>query len=248
MSRPSGRGKAHTELDLETAVRRRIQVSNQYLAEPEAETPRASREPTIAGRLSRTPSLLRSLRNLNMASPARLAWPVIGVAALVSLALFFIRIADRAPSAVADHGIAALGMTAPAANPSEPAYLREPAASGNVLAPPLVVDVSGLDPPIAAERQINAASERVSGAEVAGAQTTSPEQDILRSAMVRPPAGYTGATLRDAPSTRGHSLRVLANGTRVELLKETAQADGFLWLHIRTQDGLVGWIVAPAVA
>ena len=237
MSRPSGRGKAHAELDLETAVRRRIQVSNQYLAEPEAETPRASREPTIAGRPSQTPSRLRSLRKLNMASPARLAWPVIAVAALVSLALFFIRIADRAPSAVADHGTA-----------SEPTHLREAAASGNVLAPPLVVDVSGLDPPIAAERQIDAASEQASGADVAGAQTTRPEQDVVRSATVRPPAGYTGATLRDAPSARGHSLRVLANGTRIELLKETAQGDGFLWLHIRTQDGLVGWIVAPAVA
>jgi hypothetical protein len=237
LSRPSGQGKAHSELDLETAVRRRIQVSNQYLAELEPETPQASPETTISGRPSRTPSLLPSLMNLKMASPARLSWSVIGVAALVSLALFFIRIADHAPSPVADLGIA-----------SEPAHLREAVASGNVLAPPLVVDVSGLDPPIAAERQINAASERASGAEVAGAQTTLPEQDVVRSATVRPPAGYTGATLRDAPSTRGHNLRVLPNGTRIELLKETAQGDGFLWLNIRTQDGLVGWIVAPAVA
>jgi hypothetical protein len=69
----------------------------------------------------------------------------------------------------------------------------------------------------------------------------------LRIAIVRSPAGFTGTHLRAAPRQGAASLRLLPNGTRVQLLGPLAVADGFRWLQVRTLDGLTGWAVAVAL-
>jgi len=69
----------------------------------------------------------------------------------------------------------------------------------------------------------------------------------LRIAIVRSPAGFTGTHLRTAPGQGAASLRLLPNGTRVQVLGPLAIADGFRWLQIRTLDGLTGWAVGVAL-
>jgi hypothetical protein len=69
-----------------------------------------------------------------------------------------------------------------------------------------------------------------------------------QSASIHAPQGFTSATLRAEPTTASRSLRSLTNGARVELLPDAASADGFTWTHVRTADGLSGWVVSPAVS
>jgi hypothetical protein len=64
---------------------------------------------------------------------------------------------------------------------------------------------------------------------------------------VKAPAGFATANLRERPSTAARSLALLNNGTTVDVLPDTASADGFVWVHARTADGAVGWIVSTAV-
>jgi hypothetical protein len=74
-----------------------------------------------------------------------------------------------------------------------------------------------------------------------------PQAPALRIAIVRSPAGFTGTHLRVAPGQGFASLRLLANGTRVQVLGPLAVANGFRWLQVRTLDGLTGWAVAVAL-
>ena len=69
-----------------------------------------------------------------------------------------------------------------------------------------------------------------------------------RAATIGAPPGFTSAFLREAPTSRSRSLATLQNGTPVDVLPETAVADGFTWLRVRTQSGLLGWIVSTALA
>jgi hypothetical protein len=74
-----------------------------------------------------------------------------------------------------------------------------------------------------------------------------PQAPALRFAIVRSPAGFTGTHLRVAPGQGFAGLRLLPNGTRVQLLGPLAVANGFRWLQVRTLDGLTGWAVAVAL-
>jgi hypothetical protein len=38
-------------------------------------------------------------------------------------------------------------------------------------------------------------------------------------------------------------VKSLVNGSMVQVLQDTAQADGILWAHVMTNDGIDGWIV-----
>jgi hypothetical protein len=64
---------------------------------------------------------------------------------------------------------------------------------------------------------------------------------------IRDPLRATGWVLRAAPSTSARSLVSLPRGTRVQILPDTAGSGGMNWLHVRTQAGAVGWVVAEAV-
>ena len=63
---------------------------------------------------------------------------------------------------------------------------------------------------------------------------------------IRSPAGFTATHLRTAPGADAPAVRLLPNGTRVELLGQMVMADGFRWRRVRTMDGAVGWAVAVA--
>ena len=52
--------------------------------------------------------------------------------------------------------------------------------------------------------------------------------------------GFEGARIRIAP--QGATLAILLNGTVVVILPETVEIEGVIWLHIRTLDGLEGWM------
>ncbi|MFC2064199.1 efflux RND transporter periplasmic adaptor subunit [Chloroflexota bacterium] len=53
-----------------------------------------------------------------------------------------------------------------------------------------------------------------------------------------------GVNLRDA--IEGDKLEVLLDGTELEVLSEEMAADGTTWLHVRTPDGIEGWIIKSA--
>jgi hypothetical protein len=52
-----------------------------------------------------------------------------------------------------------------------------------------------------------------------------------------------GVYLRGEPDSNGEILTSLLNGTQVQLLPETAQSGNTSWAHVKTEDGLEGWIV-----
>src|SRR5579871_6345254 len=55
----------------------------------------------------------------------------------------------------------------------------------------------------------------------------------------------TSLSLRAAPSTSGHRLEILPSGTGINLDGRNADAS---WLHGKTQDGGVGWVVKAYLA
>jgi hypothetical protein len=76
----------------------------------------------------------------------------------------------------------------------------------------------------------------------------------LPTASVLPPGVYglavvsltdssRTANLRESPPD-GRVLRLLPNGTELEVLEFYQEIDGVLWRQVRTEDGLVGWISA----
>lgn len=56
-----------------------------------------------------------------------------------------------------------------------------------------------------------------------------------------------GANVRVNPGSNSPILVSLVNGTLVEILPEIQVLDGVTWLHIRTSDGIVGWIIQNLV-
>ena len=55
-----------------------------------------------------------------------------------------------------------------------------------------------------------------------------------------------GVNLRNEPE--GDLIKVLLDGTRLEVLKEEKLSDGTIWLAVRTDDGVEGWIVKSAAS
>ena len=257
--------KARSEFDFDVVVRGRILAAEggtRNEGEMVSETSPESLDVTRPGRLVPTDLLdrARDRDRLSMVGnqpeqPSRmtLARPVkdvgvvtvVAAVALVAAPLLFLGIANRSPDPIRESTRANLPMTG-TADSSSGFTARSEGVAANRLAPAVAVDVSGLDPPIVADVR-NQASSPVASVETAGAQGVSTEPEAGRISSVRPPPGFTGAILRDAPSTRGASMRVLASGALIEVLKESATGDGFIWLHVRTDDGLVGWVVSTAV-
>ncbi|HMD87715.1 MAG TPA: SH3 domain-containing protein [Anaerolineaceae bacterium] len=54
---------------------------------------------------------------------------------------------------------------------------------------------------------------------------------------------FSGALVRADPNVNGKVIKSLLNGMLVQVLPEAAQNGGITWVHIRTSDGTVGWIV-----
>jgi hypothetical protein len=58
-------------------------------------------------------------------------------------------------------------------------------------------------------------------------------------------AGQTGggAFIRSDPSFTAKVVKSLLNGNLVQVLPEAVQAEGSTWVHVKTSDGITGWIV-----
>jgi hypothetical protein len=52
-----------------------------------------------------------------------------------------------------------------------------------------------------------------------------------------------GGWVRKEPGYKGAQIKSLVNGTRLQLLPETSEADGRTWLHVRSTDGFDGWVL-----
>lgn len=65
---------------------------------------------------------------------------------------------------------------------------------------------------------------------------------ILQTATIGNTGGV-GANIRSDPGLGGTIIEVLADGTRVILLGETEEVDGFNWQFIEMPDTREGWVV-----
>jgi hypothetical protein len=74
-----------------------------------------------------------------------------------------------------------------------------------------------------------------------------PAQSALTLGTIRDPLRSNGWALRAAPSTSARILASLPTRTRVQILPDAATGGGFTWVHVRTQAGAVGWVVADAL-
>lgn len=57
-----------------------------------------------------------------------------------------------------------------------------------------------------------------------------------------------GAFVRAEPSLEALVVKSLLNGMLVQVLPETAQNNNVTWVHVRTTDGIEGWIVRSLIA
>lgn len=57
-----------------------------------------------------------------------------------------------------------------------------------------------------------------------------------------------GANMRQDPSTGGAVIRLVEDGTVLDLIGEDRQADGRTWRNVRTPEGAAGWIVSDFLA
>jgi hypothetical protein len=60
--------------------------------------------------------------------------------------------------------------------------------------------------------------------------------------------GGQGALLRSGPGTSEPVVTMLAEGTTVLASDDERPAQGRLWLLVRTEDGVEGWIAADLIA
>lgn len=77
--------------------------------------------------------------------------------------------------------------------------------------------------------------------------TSTPTQTITPSptpvwAVISAPH-YNGAVIRDGPDVRNNVITSVINGTLVQVLPDTQQNGGLTWSHVRTSNGIEGWIV-----
>jgi hypothetical protein len=52
-----------------------------------------------------------------------------------------------------------------------------------------------------------------------------------------------GAFIRKTPGYEGNLIKSLLNGSPLELLPESTQADGKTWVHVKSPDGFDGWVL-----
>lgn len=52
-----------------------------------------------------------------------------------------------------------------------------------------------------------------------------------------------GAFIRKTPGYEGNLIKSLLNGSPLELLPESTQADGKIWVHVKSPDGFDGWVL-----
>ena len=74
------------------------------------------------------------------------------------------------------------------------------------------------------------------------------EEDVVPE---RPRSSYTvipDLLLRAEPSLDAIAHRQLELSTPIELVGGTAEADGYDWVQLRLEDGLVGWVIAEGAA
>jgi hypothetical protein len=71
-----------------------------------------------------------------------------------------------------------------------------------------------------------------------------PPAESVATARVSTP-GFDGVFLRTEPS--GSIIRLLAQGTVVELLEVRAFAGGIQWQQVRAPDGTIGWAASQAL-
>jgi hypothetical protein len=82
----------------------------------------------------------------------------------------------------------------------------------------------------------------------AEASPTTPVEPTAEPTQILPRAtigntGGAGANIRSIPGLGGVIIEVLADGTRVILLDETEEVDGFEWQYIEMPDTRTGWVV-----
>ncbi|MHC1783003.1 MAG: SH3 domain-containing protein [Anaerolineaceae bacterium] len=56
-------------------------------------------------------------------------------------------------------------------------------------------------------------------------------------------AQYGGAMIREEPGFQGASMMSLMNGNIVQILPQTMEVEGVVWVQVKTGDGKIGWIV-----
>ena len=59
--------------------------------------------------------------------------------------------------------------------------------------------------------------------------------------------GGEGVTLRDAPTTTGKRLGVVAEGARLSVIGDDVQGAGHTWKNVKTAAGQSGWVAADYV-
>jgi len=52
-----------------------------------------------------------------------------------------------------------------------------------------------------------------------------------------------GAFVRKTPRNSGALVKSLLNGSPLFLLPEATEADGKIWLHVKSPDGYEGWVL-----
>ncbi len=77
---------------------------------------------------------------------------------------------------------------------------------------------------------------------VATATPAQPSPTPLPQALVVNTGG-AGVNIRARPSTNAQIIGLAAEGSLVTLLGENAQDERFVWEHIRTPEGVEGWVV-----
>jgi len=140
----------------------------------------------------------------------------------------------RAPTAHESSGIASLAAEGERLDESPaPSVEADDSASG----------VETLD--LLADTEDEAATE--DGPDAASPGAAQPAQSGVTTGTIRDPVRARAWALRAAPSPSARTLLSLTRGTRVQILPDTASGSGFTWLRVRTQVGVVGWVVADAI-
>ena len=73
--------------------------------------------------------------------------------------------------------------------------------------------------------------------------TATPEPE-LKTAVV---ASGVGVYLRQEPSTSAPDIEWLLDGVQLVLLNSEAEADGYVWVLVRTPDGNEGWVATDFI-